>query len=252
MSENEILKNSEGPVRVLTVPRKTDLTSEKKRLGWKNLGITQDCEPGGTITWYTYGDAGLECEITLERAINAGGHHHPGGPTGTIDPATFTLTGWEIPVTSVFTASDAGGKINQLTSTSSYSVYNFNHVRIPNLLELFATTGINLIGDKPWHPKNHWGTSATLQDIRDMGRAYYLEYQENLDINDISLKDGGLFDINQNWQAPHNSHRKGTNVDIRSTNMDPDQMDYFELIADNAGFDVVHEDDPPHWHCTKR
>ena len=113
---------SEKPSPFLTVPRMTDLTQERNRRGWANLSLTQHCEPGDTITWYTFGDAGLECEITLERALNAGGHHHPGGPTGTIDPATFILKGWEVPVTSIFTAPDAGGKINQLTRAGTYSV----------------------------------------------------------------------------------------------------------------------------------
>ncbi len=35
-----------------------------------------------------------------------------------------------------------------------------------------------------------------------------------LGINDMSLPLGGLFDIYHNWHPPHNSHRKGTSVDI--------------------------------------
>ncbi len=34
--------------------------------------------------------------------------------------------------------------------------------------------------------------------------------------------------------------------------MDQDQKDYFRLAADNVGFDAVLEEDPEHWHLTKR
>ena len=119
-------------------------------------------------------------------------------------------------------------------------------------MDLIDGVGIKLVGSKPWHPSNHWGTAAMVQAIRDMARAYFLEYQEKLEINDISLKDGGLFDICQNWETPHRSHRKGKNVDIESKNMDDDQKDYFRLIADNVDVDAVLEPNPEHWHCTKR
>ena len=126
-------------------------------------------------------------------------------------------------------------------------------MRVPGLVDLVGGVGINLIGDKPWHPSNHWGTVATIQAVRDLARAYYLEYQEDLDINDISLRDGGVFDLNRNWRPPdHSIHREGKNVDVRSKYMDQDQKDYFRLAADNVGFDAVLEEDPEHWHLTKR
>ena len=44
----------------------------------------------------------------------------------------------------------------------------------------------------------------------------YNQYGENIFVNDISLKDGGVFDLNQNWSPPdHSLHREGRNVDIR-------------------------------------
>lgn len=35
-------------------------------------------------------------------------------------------------------------------------------------------------------------------------------------INDISLERGGMFDIQADWNPPHDSHRSGTDVDIEN------------------------------------
>ena len=35
-----------------------------------------------------------------------------------------------------------------------------------------------------------------------------------LDVNDISLRWGGLFDIHGDWSVPHRTHRTGRTVDI--------------------------------------
>ncbi len=35
-----------------------------------------------------------------------------------------------------------------------------------------------------------------------------------LDVNDISLRWGGLFDIHADWDIPHRAHRTGRTVDI--------------------------------------
>ncbi len=76
------------------------------------------------------------------------------------------------------------------------------------------------------HPANHYGTSYTLRQlqlaIRDFaqwsgterGYGHYLV----LGVNDMSLIYGGMFDICSDWTPPgHDSHRRGTSVDISSS-----------------------------------
>ena len=47
---------------------------------------------------------------------------------------------------------------------------------------------------------------------------YIFRYQGPVTSNDVlmSLVNGGLFDINHNWQQPHMEHREGRNADVRT------------------------------------
>jgi len=40
--------------------------------------------------------------------------------------------------------------------------------------------------------------------------------QRKLDINDISLPYGGLFDVSGQWRSEHSYHREGLDVDVRT------------------------------------
>lgn len=68
------------------------------------------------------------------------------------------------------------------------------------------------------HPRNHYGTSDTIDKIQRIAKIYYdaTDKERTLSINDISLKKGGLFDVDdeQIWHPPHKTHRTGTDADI--------------------------------------
>jgi hypothetical protein len=50
---------------------------------------------------------------------------------------------------------------------------------------------------------------------------YYQEFGTKLRLNDISLSQGGLFDVNGNWRTPeHNFHRLGIEVDVSAHVLD--------------------------------
>ena len=63
--------------------------------------------------------------------------------------------------------------------------------------------------------ENHWGTQGLRDGIGILADAYNDEYPNDpLHINDMSLRNGGLFDIDGNWDTDHWDHRTGLNVDI--------------------------------------
>jgi probable HAF family extracellular repeat protein len=76
-----------------------------------------------------------------------------------------------------------------------------------------------LTGVSPAHPDNHWGSLNTVASIETIARDFsvYSEFVGTsalLGINDLSLKQGGVFDLNSNWIAPHRAHRVGRSADV--------------------------------------
>ena len=87
--------------------------------------------------------------------------------------------------------------------------------------------------------------------LEDLAAAYYDEYGINLYVNDMSLIEGGLFDIKGNWKTPHVTHRGSRQVDIHRTSMTEAQRTFFEQKAEDLGFTVeVHPNNGSgfHWH----
>lgn len=82
------------------------------------------------------------------------------------------------------------------------------------------------------HTDNHYGTLYTNGSTMRIALDFFEKYGATLGINDLSLPEGGLFDICGTWNlndtcanAPkggHRSHRVGTGVDIdRAACIDP-------------------------------
>jgi hypothetical protein len=83
-----------------------------------------------------------------------------------------------------------------------------------------GVTYYQLVGETPSHPVNHFARPQTIDLLKQIAWEYYLSfstypYFSKLEINDISLIWGGLFDINANWHKEHNEHRYGNQVDLR-------------------------------------
>ncbi len=81
------------------------------------------------------------------------------------------------------------------------------------------------------HPEGTWGSTKTIAALTaladDFFDAQVLHNQQlvaagrsawpvvALPVSDVSLQDGGLFDLTGNWSPPHASHRSGASVDFR-------------------------------------
>ena len=107
-----------------------------------------------------------------------------------------------------------------------------------------------LIGAKPWHPSNHWG-SADMGSRLALADADYgaLYAGSTLEVNDISLEWGGVFDIDQNWVPDHVSHRWGDNVDVRLVPIA--RRPHLRKIPRRVRFAIYEHGLPnPHYHLT--
>jgi hypothetical protein len=79
------------------------------------------------------------------------------------------------------------------------------------------------------HYRNHFGTPLLVGKVENIASVYFFNMGRNasktLQINDMSLPQGGLFDIGNDWLAPHFLHRDGSSVDINRTHTDGSAVD---------------------------
>lgn len=207
---------------------------------------TQECKPGGVIKWYPVNLVpGTVFEGRLERIKFEGGHRHhdSNSPTGSLVPQRITFTGGSVPVIE-FRAPEVSGLIAaHWFANGVHTETDFNRVRVPDLVPLQSRNSLVLIGATTEHPQNHYGHPALNIGLARLGDAFFARYRVPLQVNDMSLPWGGLFDLGRSgwWRSPHAEHRDGRQADIRSTNMTPDQKMYFGNQARIFGFSVLVE-----------
>ena len=64
------------------------------------------------------------------------------------------------------------------------------------------------------HRVNHYGTSDLIKKLKALADSLYADSSHVLRLNDLSLQFGGPFDIKNNWDTPHQTHRLGVNGDV--------------------------------------
>lgn len=127
-------------------------------------------------------------------------------------------------------------------------------VRVRGLQDLGPGANYNLIGAVPGiHTDNHYGTPAFNTKLVTVANNYAVAFPNfKLDLNDMSLVWGGLFDINANWMPSHRTHRFGVNLDLRSITIPQGQRNQLRKIIKNSGIQfILEETTPPHWHLTE-
>lgn len=116
---------------------------------------------------------------------------------------------------------------NPLLSIDSVKIIE----RIPNLDSIGEGADYTLTGGREEHhgpptyqtDQNHFGTAVTINNIRNIASDYRQRFNLLLVINDMSLPNGGKFDIEGEWRGSHATHREGKNVDIRSRDIEGDR-----------------------------
>jgi hypothetical protein len=187
----------------------------------------------------------------LQRQPFSGGHQHQGGPVGSVNPPSQVL-GPNYPQNQsyIITAPEVCGAI---VVTNHYSDgddrLSILAVRVPGLVAFTGDPHIVLTGSTSTHGQNHYCLPDLQTMLRALANRFFRKFSRKLFVNDMSLVDGGLFDIKGDWNTPHKTHRDGRRVDINSTSMSSDEKDFFKKAAKDVGFPtVILEDDPPHWH----
>lgn len=230
----------------------------------------------GTWTAYAYDVAtGMIVPNTtmvlaaLERKPLTGGHDHddPSKPVGSLSAYTGNTGADGLSLQIAYTAPEASGEVLSLISCSARAIppaigfyvclpdqyYVFN-VKETGLTKLEIGATYDLVGSDARHASNHWAAGSMKSKLQAVANAYYLLYgllpNSKLAINDISLVNGGLFDISGTWRVPHREHRVGLTADLRTPPPARAAMLRQMLIAAGiVGPLLIHTPpDVPHWH----
>ena len=165
--------------------------------------------------------------LSLKAHESSSGHVHAGGkPTGIfqtlqkapVSPGPVT-TGPSGVAKFYYVASEVSGPVtidgaspNASRDTATVSV------KVPGLVAMpqgasYVFTGAIMNR----HTANHFGTPPALEAFQEFADTVSAWIGEPIGINDISLADGGLFDVGRTtWEIPHGYHRRGTHADIRT------------------------------------
>ena len=172
----------------------------------------------------------VDVVLSLRARDLTAGHDHSGGkPTGILQ----TLQRAEIPGGLVNTGPTGVAKVNFVASEVSGPITitgTGSGVTKDTLVVRVKVPGLEPLGSGPHyvfdgaingrHTDNHYGTPHALHAFQVFADSVSEWTHEPIGINDISLKDGGLFDVGEEarwtpWELPHAYHRLGTHADIR-------------------------------------
>lgn len=157
---------------------------------------------------------------TVRFAVNAkefsGGHDHGGQrPIGTLNISSCITDASGACM--VFYNSPEVSGVETLSATvdgnSSAQSSKDIFINVPGLTLVPSSNSYRLTGQTASHSQNHYLASEGMKII-GLAARFYKDFSATLGLNDMSLINGGLFDIDANWGKPHASHRVGRSVDI--------------------------------------
>ncbi len=96
-------------------------------------------------------------------------------------------------------------------------------------------------GDKDKHPEGYYGTADTIATLKKIAEEYYGLSDRILSINDISLPNGGLFDLGSDWTPSHHEHRTGRDADINRPVTGPGPEDRLKCYDNKDLRDATEE-----------
>ena len=186
---------------------------------------------------------GNEVRFSAAGEEGSGGHEHIGNrPAGTFSPSRCTTdaTGRCI---ARYRATAFGGRELITAQNGQLRAQKNLDVMVPFLVPLGGGDVYNLVGETDKHSNNHNIAIGLRVAMIDIANEYHLAFPdaELLNINDISLPRGGLFDIQGHWGSPHISHREGRDVDVKSTAIPVDNRETFVTICRTRGVNPVLE-----------
>ncbi len=191
--------------------------------------------------------SGISVSISIGGSMYTGGHQHSARPTGNMASYSGTTDSsgqWS----SQYTASAYGGTDTIAGISGILEDEKVITIAVPGLVQLAAGANYSLVGSTVTHPSDHYGTPTANSDLVTIANQYASAFPgTSLTYNDQSLIQGGLFDINGDWNTPHIEHRLGINCDVSESNVPAANRATLLAIFTNNG-SPNYLDEGNHWH----
>jgi len=166
---------------------------------------------------------GCTVDLSIEPVSGSGGHSHDGRrPTGTLSDKTWTFYSTDMEKSITYASGEVSGteKIRVVVEESGDSEEAQVEIKVPGLAP-FPQSGEHHVVVRrgaDTHPDGAYGMPITIEILKEVAQEYFELTKRKLSINDLSLPEGGLFDIGDiKWATPHIEHRAGNDADINRT-----------------------------------
>ncbi len=238
--------------------RETPLATTTVRL--TSVSGSTDVRPGGTGVSRLDFDVGVyngdgtpvpnrTVVISLTAQEGTAGHSHTGGKSAGGAVPAVVETGASGVQRFRYNAPVASGPVTiRGESNDAQPAEQIVHVKVPGLVQLADGANYDLVGLPRQHEGRFHGTPAlvaALQALADSLASFAAtipslpadkrpsgDFPVVFGINDMSLPEGGIFDLDGTWAPPHADHRVGieADVDVRRGSDWDDYANYVTLI----------------------
>jgi hypothetical protein len=201
------------------------VTSTTRGAGFSRMTLVYICRDAS--------NQNVNCSINLVATAVAGSgghdHHDNNRPKGTLSNVSgFTGTGG---FSTIYTAPETGGVVElqvnlvfppvpPATEGQPFSFVQTFGITVPGLLPLPPGNWTPIGAVPGQHTDNHYGLPTMNESVLLFADEYRQVFGEMLALNDMSLVQGGLFDVfgtnpSAVWKPNHFSHRFGDDIDVR-------------------------------------
>lgn len=133
-------------------------------------------------------------------------------------------------------------------------------VKIPGLVDMPEGQNYVLYNSDeqiPYHPDNHYGVQKLIDTLKTIADGYRAVFPNDapIQINDMSLPWGGVFDYLRNWKIPLLNHDTGVDADIDKKSVpEGNRQKLLEIMCRNADTysEQVFVGEVPYFHVRSR
>lgn len=198
-----------------------------------------------------------DVDLVLIPHEGTAGHVHRGGkPAGSLD-LTHVNTGPSGEAIVHYTAPKVSGDVTiRGTSIGAVSDTAVIAIGLFTLAELVPGVNYSLNGDLAGrHVQNHFATASHIVKLGQLADAFFKTFKSGPTFNDSSLPLGGVYDLNLDWDQPHETHSEGLATDFQTNGVNSNRRKFVFDMWEGELKGIVGDEtgtSQPHYHLASK